>query len=95
MFAARNFILVDNKITINYLSVAGGAGGGASDGPDTAANGGKGGDGRITINYSSPPIPLVITTGGWKTIESIYYKDSNNVWQPISQSGNITLYNYT
>ena len=74
---------------------SGGAGGGASDGPDTAANGGKGGDGRITINYSSPPIPLVITTGGWKTIESIYYKDSNNVWQPISQSGNITLYNYT
>jgi hypothetical protein len=80
---------------------SGGAGGGASNGSgpgagaDQAANGGKGGDGRITINYSSPPIPLVITTGGWKTIESIYYKDSNNVWQPISQSGNITLYNYT
>jgi hypothetical protein len=73
---------------------SGGAGGGASDGPDQAANGGKGGDGRITINYSSPPIPLTITTGGWKTIENIYTKGNDNVWKSITQSGNITLYNY-
>ena len=74
---------------------SGGAGGGASDGPDTAANGGKGGDGRITINYNSPPIPLIITTGGWKTIQNIYTKGNDNVWKSITQSGNITLYNYT
>jgi hypothetical protein len=66
---------------------AGGGGGGNNVG------GGSGSPGFITLSYSSAPVAVLVTTGGWKEIQQTYVK-VNGVWKSISQQNAITLYNY-
>jgi hypothetical protein len=67
-----------------------GAGGG---GAGNNSGGGGGSPGRLTLSYSSSPVAVLVTTGGWKEIQQIYVKNGD-VWKPISQKNDIVLYNY-
>jgi hypothetical protein len=66
---------------------AGGGGGGNNSG------GGSGSPGLITLSYSSAPVAVLVTTGGWKEVQQIYTK-VNGAWKSISQKNDIILYNY-
>ena len=78
---------------------SGGAGGGASNGggpgagADQAANGGAGGSGEIIISYSSTPVAITTSTGGWKQIQAAWTK-VNDAWKPILTDKGIALYDY-
>jgi hypothetical protein len=66
---------------------AGGGGGGNNSGQ------GSGSPGLITLSYSSAPVAVLVTTGGWKEVQQLYTK-VNGAWKSISQKNDIILYNY-
>ena len=69
----------------NYNGLPGtlGSGGGGVDGSAEGKSSGRGGDGAITISYSSTPVTATVSTGGWKQIVRGWLKH-NGIWQNIA-----------